>query len=68
MPCSATTAITTSYCYYKVTNATGTEVLLETKSEPERVLSEDTAEVMRELLKTVPARDFRKSKNLASSS
>lgn len=52
------------YCYYKVTNATGTEVLLETKSEPERVLSEDTAEVMRELLKTVPARDFRKSKNL----
>ena len=43
------------YCYYKVTNATGTEVLLETKSEPERVLSEDTAEVMRELLKTVPA-------------
>ena len=23
------------YCYYKVTNATGTEVLLETKSEPE---------------------------------
>lgn len=52
------------YCYYKVTNATGTEVLLETKSEPEKVLSEDTAEVMRELLKTVPARSFRSSKNL----
>lgn len=52
------------YCYYKVTNATGTEILLETKSEPERVLSEDTAEVMRELLKTVPARKFRSNKNL----
>ncbi len=52
------------YCYYKVTNATGTEVLLETKPEAERVLSEDTAEVMRELLKTVPARKFRSSKYL----
>ncbi len=52
------------YCYYKVTNATGTEVLLETKPEAERVLSEDTAEVMRELLKTVPAMNFRSSKYL----
>ncbi len=52
------------YCYYRVTNSTGSEVLLETKSEPQRVLSEDTAEVMREILKTVSTSNFGSGKNV----
>lgn len=42
------------YSYYKVTNNDGTEVLLEGgKDEGEQVLSESTAGVMRQLLRTV---------------
>ena len=52
------------YCYYKVTNSSGSEVLLETKSEPERVMSEDSAEVMRELLKTVSTSSFGTGSNV----
>ncbi len=52
------------YCYYKVTNSSGSEVLLETKPESERVLSEDTAEVMREILKTVSTSSFGSGKNV----
>lgn len=52
------------YCYYKVTNSSGSEVLLETNSEPERVMSEDSAEVMRELLKTVSTSSFGTGSNV----
>lgn len=42
------------YCYYKVTNHDGSEVLLEAgDSSGEQVLSESTSGVMRQLLKTV---------------
>lgn len=42
------------YCYYKVTNNDGTDVLLEAgNSDGEQVISESTAGVMRQLLKTV---------------
>ncbi len=42
------------YCYYKVTNNDGTDVLLEAgDSEGEQVISESTAGVMRQLLRSV---------------
>ncbi len=42
------------YCYYKVTNNDGTETLLKSgNSEGEQVISESTAGVMRQLLRTV---------------
>ena len=42
------------YCYYKVTNNDGTETLLKSgNSEGKQVVSESTAGVMRQLLKTV---------------
>ncbi len=42
------------YCYYKVTNNDGTETLLKSgNSEGEQVLSESSAGVMRQLLRTV---------------
>ncbi len=42
------------YCYYKVTNNDGTETLLKSgNSEGEQVVSESTAGVMRQLLRTV---------------
>ena len=42
------------YCYYKVTNNDGTEVLLtDGDSKGEQVISESTAGVMKQLLKTV---------------
>lgn len=41
------------FCYYKVTNNDGTEILLESDSEGEQVISESTAGVMLQILKTV---------------
>ncbi len=41
------------WCYYKVTNAAGTEVILEPNREGEQVISEGTADVMLQLLKCV---------------
>ncbi len=42
------------YCYYKVTNSSGTEVLLQhEETEGEQIISADTADVMNELLQTV---------------
>lgn len=41
------------WCYYKVTNAAGTEVILEPDREGEQVISEGTANVMLQLLKCV---------------
>lgn len=42
------------YCYYKVTNATGTTVYLQhEETEGEQVMSQDTADIMNELLQTV---------------
>lgn len=52
------------YCYYKVTNSTGSEVLLETNPEPERVMKEESAQIMRELLKTVKTNSFGTGKNV----
>lgn len=52
------------YCYYKVTNSTGTETLLTTDSKPQRVMSEESAQIMRELLKTVKTSSFGTGKNV----
>ncbi len=41
------------WCYYKVTNAAGTEVILEPDREGEQVISSGTADVMLQLLKCV---------------
>lgn len=42
------------YCYYKVTNSSGTEVLFQhEESEGEQIMRPDTADVMNELLQTV---------------
>lgn len=41
------------WCYYKVTNAAGTEVILEPDREGEQVISAGTADVMLQLLKCV---------------
>ena len=41
------------WCYYKVTNAAGTEVILEPNREGEQVISSGTADVMLQLLKCV---------------
>ncbi len=41
------------WCYYKVTNASGTEVILEPDREGEQVISSGTADVMLQLLKCV---------------
>lgn len=42
------------YCYYKVTNSSGTEVLLQhDETEGEQIISADTADIMNELLQTV---------------
>lgn len=41
------------WCYYEVTNSSGTEVILEPDREGERVLTKGTADVMLQLLKCV---------------
>lgn len=42
------------YCYYKVTNSSGTEVLFQhEETEGEQIMRADTADVMNELLQTV---------------
>ncbi len=41
------------YCYTKVTNSDGSEVILEYKEKSERAMAEGTAVVMRKLLETV---------------
>lgn len=41
------------FCYYKVTNNDGTEILLESDPEGEQVISESTAGVMLQILRTV---------------
>ena len=42
------------YCYYEVTNSSGSEVLLRhAETEGEQAISQDTADVMNELLQTV---------------
>jgi len=46
------------YCYYKVTNSTGTEVLLESNPKGEQAISAATADVMCELLQTVDTDSF----------
>ncbi len=54
------------YCYYKVTNSQGTQVLLDnTNKVGERVLNEDTADVMRELLQTVDTDTYGTGKSLS---
>lgn len=53
------------YCYYKVTNSQGTQVLLDNTSNIGiRVLNEDTADVMCELLQTVDTATYGSGKNL----
>ncbi len=41
------------YCYTKVTNSDGSEIILENKEQSERAMSEGTSVVMRKLLETV---------------
>lgn len=42
------------YCYYKVTNSTGTEVLLQhDKTDGDQIMGADTADIMNKLLQTV---------------
>ncbi|MBR3976065.1 MAG: transglycosylase domain-containing protein [Clostridia bacterium] len=41
------------WCYYKVTNASGTKTILETEREGEQVLSAGTADVMNHMMQTV---------------
>lgn len=41
------------WCYYKVTNSSGSTVLLEKSSEPEQAISPGTADVMNRMLQTV---------------
>ena len=42
------------YCYYKVTNSTGTEVLLQhDKTDGDQIVGADTADIMNKLLQTV---------------
>lgn len=52
------------YCYYKVTNSTGTEVLLENNPKGEQIISAATADVMCELLQTVDTDSFGSGKTL----
>ncbi len=46
------------FCYSKVTAKDGKEILLETKSVGEQIISPETADVMCELLQTVKTKDF----------
>ena len=41
------------YCYYKVTDSTGENIILQSNSQPEQVISPETAYVMNEMLRTV---------------
>lgn len=41
------------YCYYKVTNSSGSEVLLETDHSGEQIISAATSDIMCEMLQTV---------------
>ncbi|HOU10889.1 MAG TPA: transglycosylase domain-containing protein [Clostridiales bacterium] len=46
------------YCYYKVTDSTGSQVLLETNPKGEQIISPATSDVMCELLQTVDTDSF----------
>lgn len=52
------------YCYYKVTNRTGDEILLEPDRTGEEIISPATSDVMCELLQTVKTTDFGKGTNV----
>lgn len=41
------------YCYYKVTDSTGKNVILQNEVKPETVISPETADVMNQMLRTV---------------
>lgn len=41
------------YCYYKVTNSTGDNIVLQSNPEPEQVISPETSYVMNQMLRTV---------------
>lgn len=41
------------YCYYKVTDSTGENIVLQTNPEPEQVISPETSYVMNQMLRTV---------------
>lgn len=41
------------YCYYKVTNSTGEEIILQNNSESEQVISAETAYIMNQMMRTV---------------
>ncbi len=41
------------YCYYKVTNSTGEEVILQTNSVAEQTISAETAYIMNQMMRTV---------------
>jgi penicillin-binding protein 1A len=52
------------YCYYKVTNSKGTEVILEHKTKSEQILSPATADVMCEILQTVSTSSYGTGSNV----
>ncbi len=52
------------YCYYKVTDNEGKEVLLETKPVGEQIIKPETADIMCELLQTVDTSGFGTGSNV----
>lgn len=52
------------YCYYKVTDSKGTEVILEHKSKSEQILSPATADIMCEILQTVSTSSYGSGSNV----
>lgn len=46
------------YCYYKITNAQSTNIILEHDDPGEQIISEATANVMRSILETVPTSSY----------
>ncbi|HZJ78138.1 MAG TPA: transglycosylase domain-containing protein, partial [Clostridia bacterium] len=52
------------YCFYKVTNSDGSEVILEHKEHSEQILSPATADVMCELLQTVKTSTYGTGSNV----
>jgi penicillin-binding protein 1A len=55
------------FCYYKVTDSTGKDIMLQTKSVGEQILSPDTADIMNELMQTVNTTGFGTGSNVRRS-
>ncbi len=53
------------YCYYKVTNSKGTEIILSNNDDGQKALSKDTAQVLCKLLQSVSSSSYGKDSNLA---